>query len=69
MGGSPADSAACCLLPAICNSACLAPLQILLGLQELLHTPNNQSPAQEEAYKLLKESPAAYNKWVLFVQV
>ncbi|KAI8866385.1 SUMO conjugating enzyme Hus5 [Ramicandelaber brevisporus] len=34
--------------------------QILLGIQELLDTPNMLSPAQEPAYYLLRKDKAAY---------
>ncbi|KAM3072311.1 SUMO conjugating enzyme Hus5 [Clarireedia jacksonii] len=35
--------------------------QILLGIQELLDTPNPDSPAQAEAYNLFKKDRAAYD--------
>eukprot|EP00899_Mesostigma_viride_P014044 jgi/Mesvir1/22640/Mv14075-RA.1 len=38
--------------------------QILVGIQELLGTPNNHSPAQEPAYHMLRQDPAAYNRRV-----
>jgi ubiquitin-conjugating enzyme E2 I len=38
--------------------------EILLGVQELLDTPNLDSPAQADPYHLLKRNPAAYEKRV-----
>ncbi|KAM0754597.1 ubiquitin-conjugating enzyme 9 [Meredithblackwellia eburnea MCA 4105] len=38
--------------------------QILLGVQELLHTPNADDPAQLEAYQMYKKDKDAYNKRV-----
>ncbi|KAF3353677.1 hypothetical protein VD0004_g1214 [Verticillium dahliae] len=36
--------------------------QILLGIQELLNTPNPESPAQAEAYSLFKKDKSEYEK-------
>lgn len=36
--------------------------QILLGIQELLNTPNPESPAQAEAYSLFKKDKVEYEK-------
>ena len=38
--------------------------QILLGIQDLLDTPNPASPAQSEAYMLLTNDRAEYDKKV-----
>jgi ubiquitin-conjugating enzyme E2 I len=38
--------------------------QILLGVQELLDTPNPDSPAQAEAYNLFKKDLPAYQSKV-----
>lgn len=38
--------------------------QILLGIQDLLDTPNLNSPAQQEPYALLKKSKEDYRKRV-----
>lgn len=38
--------------------------QIVLGVQELLDTPNPNSPAQEPAWKLFMKDRAAYDKKV-----
>ncbi|KAL7753507.1 SUMO conjugating enzyme Hus5 [Sorochytrium milnesiophthora] len=38
--------------------------QILLGVQELLNEPNPNSPAQQEAYALLKRDKALYERKV-----
>eukprot|EP01006_Ploeotia_vitrea_P031978 TRINITY_DN64251_c0_g1_i1.p2 TRINITY_DN64251_c0_g1~~TRINITY_DN64251_c0_g1_i1.p2 ORF type:complete len:126 (-),score=13.03 TRINITY_DN64251_c0_g1_i1:168-545(-) len=38
--------------------------QILLGIQELLNSPNVKDPAQAEPYALLLKSPAEYAKRV-----
>mmetsp|Transcript_20474 Transcript_20474/g.56767 ORF Transcript_20474/g.56767 Transcript_20474/m.56767 type:complete len:160 (+) Transcript_20474:173-652(+) len=38
--------------------------QILLGVQELLNTPNPQSPAQSDAYVMLLNQKSAYDKRV-----
>lgn len=38
--------------------------QILVGVQELLHTPNMSDPAQQEAYDQLRRSKAVYEKRV-----
>lgn len=37
---------------------------ILLGIQELLRTPNEKSPAQKEAYETYVKNREAYNKKV-----
>ena len=36
--------------------------QMLLGIQDLLDSPNPESPAQSEAYTLFKRDRAAYNR-------
>lgn len=36
--------------------------QVLLGIQELLDTPNPNSPAQEPAWKTFQNDPATYEK-------
>jgi ubiquitin-conjugating enzyme E2 I len=36
--------------------------QILVGIQELLATPNNSDPAQEHAYQVLKKNKAEYER-------
>lgn len=36
--------------------------EIMLGIQELLNTPNPESPAQAEAYTLFKKDKAEYEK-------
>lgn len=36
--------------------------QILVGIQELLNTPNPDSPAQAEAYSLFKKDKGEYEK-------
>ena len=38
--------------------------QILLGVQELLTTPNNSDPAQTEAFQMLRNNKVAYEKKV-----
>lgn len=38
--------------------------QILLGIQELLHTPNVKSPAQSDAFVMLTQQPDQYKKRV-----
>jgi ubiquitin-conjugating enzyme E2 I len=38
--------------------------EILLGVQELLDTPNLNSPAQAEPYHLLRRDKAAYEQRV-----
>jgi len=38
--------------------------QILLGIQELLDTPNEQSPAQKEAYTIYMANKEAYYRQV-----
>ena len=37
-------------------------VQILVGIQELLHTPNMDSAAQATAYHIFKKGGAAYVK-------
>jgi ubiquitin-conjugating enzyme E2 I len=37
---------------------------VLMGIQTLLDEPNNTSPAQDEAYRLLKDRPAEYARRV-----
>ena len=39
--------------------------QILLGVQELLDTPNLESPAQGEALHLMQRNPSAYKQKIL----
>ncbi|GAB4816303.1 hypothetical protein N2152v2_003349 [Parachlorella kessleri] len=39
--------------------------QILLGVQELLHTPNAKSPAQSDAFVMLTQRPQEYAKRVV----
>eukprot|EP01087_Luapelamoeba_hula_P023944 TRINITY_DN8940_c0_g1_i1.p1 TRINITY_DN8940_c0_g1~~TRINITY_DN8940_c0_g1_i1.p1 ORF type:complete len:172 (-),score=17.81 TRINITY_DN8940_c0_g1_i1:217-693(-) len=39
--------------------------QVLLGIQELLTTPNPDSPAQKEAYALFVTDPSEYKRRVL----
>ncbi|GMI17401.1 hypothetical protein TrLO_g9386 [Triparma laevis f. longispina] len=39
--------------------------QMLLGIQDLLDTPNPNSPAQSEAYQLFVRDKAAYKKRIL----
>jgi ubiquitin-conjugating enzyme E2 I len=41
--------------------------QILLGIQDLLNDPNLESPAQAEAYNLLRKDKVAYEKRVRHV--
>lgn len=38
--------------------------QLLLGIQELLNTPNPNSPAQEPAWKAFQKDPVMYEKKV-----
>lgn len=38
--------------------------QVLLGIQELLHTPNPESPAQADAYNLFRKNRPAYEEKV-----
>jgi ubiquitin-conjugating enzyme E2 I len=38
---------------------------MLLGIQDLLDTPNPNSPAQSEAYQLFVRDKAAYKKRIL----
>lgn len=38
--------------------------QILVGVQDLLDNPNNSDPAQDQAFKMLKKSPAEYERRV-----
>ena len=38
--------------------------QILIGVQELLDTPNQLDPAQQYAYDLLRKDPAGYKRRV-----
>jgi ubiquitin-conjugating enzyme E2 I len=38
--------------------------EVMMGVQELLNTPNLNSPAQSEPYQLLRKSPVAYEKRV-----
>jgi len=38
--------------------------QILLGIQELLDTPNLDSPAETHSYNLLKRDPKGYDRKV-----
>mmetsp|Transcript_8842 Transcript_8842/g.13121 ORF Transcript_8842/g.13121 Transcript_8842/m.13121 type:complete len:125 (+) Transcript_8842:159-533(+) len=38
--------------------------QILLGIQNLLHNPNINDPAQAEPYRLLSEDPVGYREKV-----
>ena len=38
--------------------------QILLGVQDLLDTPNPLSPAQEEAYRIFQKDKAEYERRV-----
>lgn len=38
--------------------------QVLLGIQELLDTPNPESPAQSEAYNLFRRDRVAYDKQI-----
>lgn len=55
-------------LPLPWTTACWVPSitirQILLGIQELLDTPNLNSPAQTDAYKALKDTPKEYERRV-----
>ena len=46
-------------------SAAVTIPQILHALQTLLDEPNNNSPAQEAPYKLLKNNKAGYRKKIL----
>ncbi len=39
-------------------------VHVLLGIQELLDTPNPNSPAQSEAYKMFVQDKAAYARRV-----
>ncbi len=39
-------------------------LQILLGIHELLKYPNLEDPANEPAFRLAKDDPAAYRRRV-----
>ena len=39
-------------------------MHVLLGIQELLDTPNPNSPAQSEAYKMFVQDKASYAKRV-----
>jgi ubiquitin-conjugating enzyme E2 I len=34
--------------------------QVLMGIQDLLDTPNPDSPAQSEAYNLFRTNPSGY---------
>ena len=36
--------------------------QVLMGIQDLLDTPNPDSPAQSEAYNLFRSNPAGYKQ-------
>lgn len=38
--------------------------QILLGIQDLLDTPNPESPAQADAYHLFKKDKSEYERRV-----
>jgi ubiquitin-conjugating enzyme E2 I len=38
--------------------------QILLGIQDLLDTPNNLDPAQQEPFVLLRDAPTMYEERV-----
>ena len=38
--------------------------QILIGVQELLNTPNNLDPAQQYAYDMLRKDPSGYKRRV-----
>mmetsp|Transcript_22329 Transcript_22329/g.50486 ORF Transcript_22329/g.50486 Transcript_22329/m.50486 type:complete len:159 (+) Transcript_22329:94-570(+) len=45
-------------------SAAVTIKQILVGIQDLLDTPNNSDPAQDKAHKIYKTDRAKYNKLV-----
>ena len=45
-------------------TAAITVKQILMGIQDLLDTPNNGDAAQDKAYKVYKSSKAEYGRLV-----